>query len=197
VVFPQTSKRLEWLVSGGAQKGAATWRAYDTNVNNLIRVGAHLMLGNDGMLLPPEIATDPMISKSWQAPGEDNVNDLGKGHFVWFKAMEEKGCDAMTMLKAATRNIAVAYGKDRDLGSIEVGKIADVILLDEDPLASWRNYQSIHAIIKDGVRVERDSLPTRAILTKPWESAEEEACYIPAGGESGSFPGCPVCSIQQ
>ena len=35
---------------------------------------------------------------------------------------------------AQTRNVAVAYGKDRDLGTLEPGKIADLLILNANPL---------------------------------------------------------------
>ncbi len=195
VVFPQTQRRLEWLMENGGLKGAMTWKAYDTNARNLIRVGAALMLGNDGTLYPPEVATDPMLSKSWMAPGEDNLGDLGAGHFVWFRAMEEKGCAPMTLLRAATRNIAVAYGKDRDLGTLEAGKIADLLILDKNPLEAATNYRTIQTVIKDGVVVDRDALPRVPLLTKPLEHAEEEARYVPFLGGESSAPMGAVDSV--
>ncbi len=70
--------------------------------------------------------------------------ELGQGHFHWMKAMEEKGCPPLEILRAATKNIATAYRKDRDLGTLEPGKIADLILLNENPLQSAKNYRSIH-----------------------------------------------------
>jgi cytosine/adenosine deaminase-related metal-dependent hydrolase len=95
--------------------------------------------------------------------------------------MEEKGCRPMEMLRAATKNIAVAYGKDKDLGTLEEGKVADVVILDEDPLQAAENYARIHMVIKDGCVVDRDALPNKPILTRPIEPpAEEEAFFIPA-----------------
>lgn len=99
----------------------------------------------------------------------------------------------MRMLKAATRNIAVAYGKDRDLGTLERGKIADMLVLDKNPLEAAENYRSIHSIIKEGNVVDRDTLPLCPILTKPVDPpVEEEASYKPFAA-SGKFPLCPMC----
>ena len=99
----------------------------------------------------------------------------------------------MTLLKAATRNIAVAYGKDKDLGTLEAGKIADLLILDKNPLQAAANYRGIHAIFKDGVRVDREALPAAPLLTGPLEPpAEEEASYVPFF-TSSKFPACPTC----
>jgi len=62
--------------------------------------------------------------------------------------------DRMEILKTATSNVAYAY-KRRDLGSLEVGKIGDVVILDANPLESARNYRRVNAVLKDGKVVEQ------------------------------------------
>jgi cytosine/adenosine deaminase-related metal-dependent hydrolase len=81
----------------------------------------------------------------------------------------------MQMLKAATRNIAVAYGKDQDLGTLEPGKIADMLILGENPLQAAKNYRAIQTIIKDGQIVNTEALPNNPILTKPAAPAPDTA----------------------
>lgn len=169
VVFPFTERRLEWM------KGIKQWeRRYfstvDANCRNLMVSGAPILMANDGYILRPG---DPVFKNSWADAGEDHLSDLGEGHFVWLKAMEEKGFPPMEALRAATRNIAVAYGKDKDLGTLEPGKIADVILLDRDPLKSAENYRRIHMVLKDGEVVDRESLPLNPILTRPAAPLED------------------------
>jgi cytosine/adenosine deaminase-related metal-dependent hydrolase len=133
-----------------------------------------ILMASDGGLVSPERLHDPSMKNSWIAPGEDNLADLGKGQFAWMKAMEEKKFPPMEALKAATRNIAVAYGKEKDLGTLEPGKFADMVVLDRDPLQSAENYRSIHLVIKDGAIVDRDVLPGNPILTKPLEPPSAE-----------------------
>jgi cytosine/adenosine deaminase-related metal-dependent hydrolase len=72
----------------------------------------------------------------------------------------------MELLRAATRNIALAYGKDDELGTLEPGKHADMLILDHDPLLSAKNYRSIRCVIKDGVLIDHDALPSEPILTR-------------------------------
>ena len=196
VVFPQTQRRLDQLMKDESyiQRGPKEWQAIDTNVRNLIRCGAQLMLANDGCILAPEVLSNPTYASVWKS--EDNLYDLAGGHFYWFRAMQEKGCSPMEMLKAATRNIAVAYGRDNDLGTLERGKIADLLVLDKNPLEAAENYRSIHMIVKDGAPVDRDALPLNPILTRPMESpVEEEASYV-TYLSSGKFPPCPACSFR-
>jgi imidazolonepropionase-like amidohydrolase len=176
VVFPFTQRRLDVIMKGN-EWTSRTFANIDTNCRNLIRCGASLVLATDGGIFAADAATDPLMKTSWAASGEDNLNDLGQGHFFWLKAMEEKGLAPMEMLRAATRNVAVAYGKEKDLGTLEPGKIADLLVLDQDPLQSTDHYRSIHMIIKDGVIVDRDALPINPILTQPAAAPFEKAAY--------------------
>jgi adenine deaminase len=139
--------------------------------------------------LAPDAAADALLKNFWFAGGDDNLAELGEGHFHWLKAMEEKGFPAMDGLRAATRNIAVAYGKDDDLGTLEPGKIADILILNDDPLQAAENYRSIHMIIKDGVMVDRMSLPANPILTKAVPPPPETAAAYGRYG-IGRYPSC-------
>ena len=65
----------------------------------------------------------------------------------------DAGISAADILRMATLGAATAEGVDRDLGTLEVGKLADLLLLDEDPLADLRNARLPWRVIKDGVVV--------------------------------------------
>lgn len=195
VVFPLTQRALGWLKQHASDRSWTMWHASDVNARNLIRSGARLLLANDGAVLAPEALADPMYAKSWAGlPEDDGLAPLATGHFAWFRAMEEKGCPPMEMLKAATSNIAAAYGKSKDLGTLEPGKIADLLILDKNPLESSAHYRSIHTILKEGQRVDRERLPLNPILTRPLEPpVEEEARYVPFLTDRSTFPLRPGC----
>jgi hypothetical protein len=64
------------------------------------------------------------------------------------------GPGAMTpleALRAATIEGARYLGLDRELGTVEVGKLADLVILDADPLADLHHSTDIHAVVKNGV----------------------------------------------
>ena len=65
--------------------------------------------------------------------------------------LADAGLSPMDVLLAATRNGARAMGRERDVGTVEAGKAADLVLLDADPLADVRNYQRIRWVMKGGV----------------------------------------------
>jgi imidazolonepropionase-like amidohydrolase len=75
------------------------------------------------------------------------------------------GLTPLEVLRTATINPARVLGQTDSLGSIDVGKLADLVLLDANPLADIRNTQRIRAVIADGRlyrRPDLDELLTRA-----------------------------------
>jgi imidazolonepropionase-like amidohydrolase len=194
VVFPFTQRRFESIMQTTTERSRTMWRASDVNVRHLMECGAKLLMANDAGLFAPEVVVDPLLANFWGEPGEDRLIDLARGHIAWFRAMEEKGCPPMAMVRAATINIARAYGKDRDLGTLEAGKIADLIILDRNPLQAAENYRSIHQVIKDGKLIDRDALPLEPLLSRPMQPpAEEEASYVEFLEPVEKLPPCPAC----
>jgi imidazolonepropionase-like amidohydrolase len=53
---------------------------------------------------------------------------------------------------------AEAIGLNQDVGSLEVGKLADLIVLDKDPLVDIRNTNTIKYVMKNGTFFEGESL---------------------------------------
>lgn len=95
---------------------------------------------------------------------------LGRAHFERMEALQQNGEKPMDILIAATRNGARSYWRDRDLGTLEAGKIADVLVVDADPLADIANLRKIHHVIKDGRIVDRAALPTVKVLQSDAEA---------------------------
>lgn len=63
----------------------------------------------------------------------------------------ESGIPPAEVLMAATRNAARMLDLDGDQGTVEAGKLADLLILDADPLEDIRNTVRIHRIVKGGV----------------------------------------------
>ena len=64
--------------------------------------------------------------------------------------VQEGGLTPADALAAATRNAARAVGAEGDRGTIEGGKLADLVILDADPLANIGNSTAIHEVVKRG-----------------------------------------------
>lgn len=69
------------------------------------------------------------------------------------------GLSPMEALQAATRNPAIFLGMNDSLGTIEIGKAADFVLLDADPLVDIDNTRKITAVVL-AVRYSRARLWT-------------------------------------
>jgi len=68
------------------------------------------------------------------------------------------GLSPMEALQAATLNPARFMGKEKDFGTVETGKIADLVLLDANPLKDIANTKRIDAVVLDGKFFPRASL---------------------------------------
>jgi hypothetical protein len=88
---------------------------------------------------------------------------IGAHHELW--ALKLGGLTNMEVLKAATVLGAKALGLEKDLGSIVPGKIADLLILEKNPLDDIHNSNSIQFVIKDGVIYDANT------LNQVWPSA--------------------------
>jgi cytosine/adenosine deaminase-related metal-dependent hydrolase len=77
------------------------------------------------------------------------------------------GMTPMEALQAATRNPAEYLDRLTDLGTVEKGKLADLVLLDANPLDDIRNTRKIHAVVTRGRVLPRASLQALVEGRKP------------------------------
>ena len=73
-------------------------------------------------------------------------------------------------LRSATINPAIFLGREKDIGSVEQGKIADLVLLDANPLENISNTKTICAVIVNGKLLQRKDLD--ALLNQVKESVK-------------------------
>jgi imidazolonepropionase-like amidohydrolase len=142
----------------------AAWVVKDRNGRELIKAGARLLLAADAGIFGPTVETSPRLGALFRDLPDVPLH-LGAAHLLWLQAAIERELAPMDALLAATRNIAEAYGKADDLGTVEPGKRADLLVLNDDPLVDVQNYAHIVHVVKDGAVVDRSRLPERPILT--------------------------------
>jgi len=131
---------------------------------------------------------------------------LGLHEEMW-TFYEDIGMTPMQVIQSATKWVAEGF-KINDIGSIEEGKLADILIVNADPLADLMNLRNIDTVIKDGrvqdrsydasyaahmfsVKYTEDDGP---ILDTAWADGLKRATYRPniyaTRGEPG-IPGIP------
>jgi Tol biopolymer transport system component/imidazolonepropionase-like amidohydrolase len=90
---------------------------------------------------------------------------IGTGTDIWqiptgvhleLEEMVAAGLSQLEALRAATGGAARIIGAERDFGTIEPGKWADLVILNADPTADIRNTRRIRAVMQSGWLVDRD-----------------------------------------
>src|SRR5262249_16841051 len=71
------------------------------------------------------------------------------------------GATPWQALGAGTRNAGAVWGMGDDLGTVEVGKLADLIVVDGNPLEDVNNVRKLQLVLKEGVVVSDKRSPAR------------------------------------
>ena len=109
------------------------------------------------------------------------LQGLGYHWELW--AMQSGGLSEHDALRTATILGAESIGLDGDLGTIEPGNLADLVILEENPLDDIRHTNTIRYVMKNGRLYYGDTLnerwPDERTLEITWQSDEPD--NLPAG----------------
>ena len=88
-------------------------------------------------------------------PGTDSgVNNIAFGHLDYdLDLLVQVGFTPAQAVAAATRKSAEAAGQEKDIGTIEPGKIADLVVIDGDPERDIADCGRVKAVFQAGSRV--------------------------------------------
>jgi Tol biopolymer transport system component len=125
------------------------------------------------------------------------VQGIGAQWELWM--MASGGMKPHAALKAATIDSADAIGFAKDLGSLEVGKLADLIVLDANPLDDLKNTAKIAEVMKNGRLYDAATLnetyPRQKALDPQWWWKLEPPAG-PARKRSGTGSSAPVAPVR-
>ncbi len=132
----EMKKRAAWL----ARQAGNDWKL----TGELHHAGVPLLVGSDSL--------DPFVF-----PGDSFHQELAE--------LVRAGYTPEEAFEAATRGAAQFLGREKDLGTIEMGHIADLVLLSANPMENIDNTRKVWAVVRNGGYYDRaalDSLLTRA-----------------------------------
>ena len=102
--------------------------------------------------------------------GHGQLQGLGYHWELW--ALHSGGLSNAEALTAATRNGAEIIGVSQDIGTLEAGKLADLVVLNSDPFDDIRNSADLALVVKGGEVFEADTLaklwPEKKPLPPQW-----------------------------
>jgi imidazolonepropionase-like amidohydrolase len=141
-----------------AADAGADLEARRANAQKLIRAGCRITPGTDSYwAAAAELSRTP----------KPKEQDHGIGTIMAIEGLVELGMTPSQAIVSATKNGAIAARGLKEFGTIEQGKLADVVLLNADPLADIGNLRKVAAVMKDGRLVDRDKLPATRVLSAP------------------------------
>lgn len=134
-------RRLDSFSAGPIDVRRRTYQTYIDLVGELHRAGVPILVGTD--------APEPQVP-----PGSSMHHEM--------EFLVQSGMTAAEVLSAATLQNARVLREESRLGSIEVGKLADMVLLEADPTTDIRNSRRIDRVIMNGMVLDPSAILEQA-----------------------------------
>lgn len=133
----QMKQRAAWL----ARHASNDWKL----TGELHRAGVPLLVGSD--------ALDAFVF-----PGDSFHHELSE--------LVRAGFSPMETLRAATRGAAEFLGREKDFGTVEQGRVADLVLLSANPAQEIANTRQVWAVVRNGAYYDRGALDQMLIKAR-------------------------------
>jgi imidazolonepropionase-like amidohydrolase len=151
-VDPLTRARLAATPEIEAASVAGKVRERETRTAEILKIGLANLKRVSGAGIPIAMGTDA-----------GNPGTLhGPSVYAEMEAMQSAGMTPMEVLVAATKGGSRAMSREKELGTIEKGKLADFVVVGADPAADVANMRKLKAVVRGGVYRTQEEL--RAIV---------------------------------
>jgi imidazolonepropionase-like amidohydrolase len=128
--YTQAEGKKNGVLEDNLRKDREVAQIQRDNFRKAHKAGVRMVFGSDAGVMPH--------------------GDAGKQ----FATMVQFGMTPLEAIRAATFNGAQALGQEADVGQIVVGRYADLVAVDGDPLANIRLLEKPAAVVKGGKRIE-------------------------------------------
>jgi len=125
------------------------------NAERLIRAGCRVTIATDNY---------QGSAPEFRRVVKPEIQEAGIGSLIAIEGLVELGMTPMQALVAGTRNGAMACRGLDEFGTIEVGKSADLVLLDANPLKDIRNIRRQSLVVARGQVIDAAALPRQRIF---------------------------------
>jgi len=151
---------LEWYATPSGQWFKEEMRKGMGGMPDMKAMHTYMVVGSYGMRAtkylsdlghPLLLGSDTPSAPTFGAqPGYDTYREM--------RMMAQSGLPLAEIFRAGTLHNARQFGLDKDYGTVEAGKVANLLLLTENPLLTMRAWTSIDRIILHGSVIKRESL---------------------------------------
>jgi imidazolonepropionase-like amidohydrolase len=173
--IPPTSAEIRRQVATTGRPNADTVYLEDlstrrVNAKKLIDAGAIISIGADTLLFGRPGVAPEFLREDHPVPEH---LEPGIGTIVAIEGLVELGMTPSQAIVAATKNGALACKAADQFGTLERGKMADLLVLSENPLTSISNIRKVEFVMKGGQMFDPKTLPTQRV-TDQWRSGSSQ-----------------------
>jgi KDO2-lipid IV(A) lauroyltransferase len=144
-VMAQRTKGLEYLSPGFIHWWMGQAPAFPAEFVQNFGAAARFLMNKGVLILAGTDVNNPFC-----VPGFGLQQELVNLH--------DAGLTNLQVLQTATIDPAKFLYKDKEMGTVAVGKLADLVVLDDNPLEEIRNTQKINAVIVDGKYISKSEI---------------------------------------
>jgi imidazolonepropionase-like amidohydrolase len=126
------TERAAWLEAATPGRGV---QSLQNNLARLVRAGGRIAAGTESPAIP-----------------------YGLGLHLELALLAEAGIPPDQVLRIATASNAMALGLERQIGTVEEGKIADFLVVSGNPLLNLAEVMNISAVVKGGIWIDQQQL---------------------------------------